>query len=478
METNLFLGEAYRAEDASSPRQGSVEVVPHNIQPSRNHHRNRWWFSYCEEFVFKDRENFVCKLVNIEGIEHRSYSHFLQKSETYEERKKGGEERGEVFCCGYFQRSNTAKKSKNTPCLQEVRLRRDFVCRRMGDHLVLYVDRLITPAALQSMQGADGPGSSAESSCTQTALAPGSASEVKRVVEHEVSDEEEPLIQMVECRICQEEDHIKNLETPCACSGSLKFAHRKCVQRWCNEKGDITCEICHQPYQSGYTAPPPPPQSEDTTIDIRQVGAWTISGAPLDLHDPRLLAMAAAERHFLEAEYDEYAATNASGAAFCRSAALILMALLLLRHALTITNPDGADDASTFFSLFLLRAAGFLLPCYIMAWAISILQRRRQRQEAAAMAATEVAFVLQSGQHRVVQPGKVLGIGSIDHVLRWDKQEEGLVGKNSHVLKAVMEELKTQKNLAPGAPETPKFDPNRSSKRRVRRGSDPIHNRG
>lgn len=30
--------------------------------------------------------------------------------------------------------------------------------------------------------------------------------------------------------------------------------------------------------------------------------------------------------------------------------------------------------------IFLLRAAGFLLPCYIMAWAISILQRRRQRQ--------------------------------------------------------------------------------------------------
>ena len=26
----------------------------------------------------------------------------------------------------------------------------------------------------------------------------------------------------------------------------IQFAHRKCVQRWCNEKGDITCEICHQ----------------------------------------------------------------------------------------------------------------------------------------------------------------------------------------------------------------------------------------
>jgi len=98
---------------------------------------------------------------------------------------------------------------------------------------------------------------------------------------------------------------------------------------------------------------------------------------------------------------------------------LQLMALLLLRHALTATDSDGEDDVSTFFSvswigitvysmvtmiisssfsvfwilcfhrsdelvdplqLFLLRAAGFLLPCYIMAWAISILQRRRQRQ--------------------------------------------------------------------------------------------------
>ncbi|XP_010258346.1 PREDICTED: uncharacterized protein LOC104598128 [Nelumbo nucifera] len=268
----------------------------------------------------------------------------------------------------------------------------------MGDHLILYVDRLITPATLQSMQGADVSGPSGEGSRAQTAVPSGPAVEDKRVEEHDVSDEEEPLLQTMECRICQEEDHIKNLETPCACSGSLKFAHRKCVQRWCNEKGDITCEICHQSYQPGYTAPPPPPRPLETTIDIS--GAWTISGSPLDLHDPRLLAMAAAERHFLEAEYDEYAATNASGAAFCRSAALILMALLLLRHALTI-NADGEDDASAFFSLFLLRAAGFLLPCYIMAWAISILQRRRQRQEAAAaLAATEVAFVLQSGQHR------------------------------------------------------------------------------
>ncbi|CAI0431485.1 unnamed protein product [Linum tenue] len=223
-------------------------------------------------------------------------------------------------------------------------------------------------------------------------------SQPTRVGEHDGCDEKEPLIQTVECRICQEEDSLVNLEVPCACSGSLKYAHRKCVQRWCNEKGDIICEICHKPYQPGYTAPPPPPQPEDTAIDIGE--GWTIAGTPLDLRDPRILAMAAAERHYLEAEYDEYADSSANGAAFCRSAALILMALLLLRHAMSLSNSDDDDDdASTFFSLFLLRAAGFLLPCYIMAWAISILQRRRHRQEAAALAASEVAFMIQAGQH-------------------------------------------------------------------------------
>ncbi|KAJ0490851.1 putative E3 ubiquitin-protein ligase MARCH [Helianthus annuus] len=48
------------------------------------------------------------------------------------------------------------------------------------------------------------------------------------------------------------------------------YAHRKCVQHWCNEKGDITCEICHQPYQPGYIAPPPRARLEETTIDIGQ----------------------------------------------------------------------------------------------------------------------------------------------------------------------------------------------------------------
>ncbi|XP_024542948.1 uncharacterized protein LOC9635593 isoform X1 [Selaginella moellendorffii] len=228
----------------------------------------------------------------------------------------------------------------------------------------------------------------------------------------------------VECRICQEEDDVGNLEAPCACSGSVKYAHRKCVQRWCNEKGDTTCEICQKPYQPGYTAPPRPVEPEGTPIDLS--GNWGITGPhQLDLRDPRILAMAA-ERHFLDSDYDEYASANASSAACCRSAALILMALLLLRHALAMASSGADDDTSALFTvspslsfspcgstniyiyiymymfspcelvqLFLLRAAGFLLPCYIMLRALSILQRRRQQQEATM---AEVAILIQAGQ--------------------------------------------------------------------------------
>lgn len=74
----------------------------------------------------------------------------------------------------------------------------------MEDHLVLHVDRLVAPRAVETVQGGERSASSF----------------VKE--ENIVSEEDEPLIQLVECRICQEEDQIKNLETPCSCSGSLK----------------------------------------------------------------------------------------------------------------------------------------------------------------------------------------------------------------------------------------------------------------
>ncbi|CAN4124471.1 unnamed protein product [Withania somnifera] len=250
------------------------------------------------------------------------------------------------------------------------------------------MDRLVKPNEAEVKDGKN-PESVGPSSST--------AVDEKGVFLEEEGDEEVPLIGRAECRICQEEDSLDKLESPCACSGSLKQ------------------------YQPGYTVPPRT-VAEETIIDIG--GGWQISGTPLDLHDPRVVAIAEAERQLLEAEYEDYDSANASGVAFCRSAALILMALLLLRHALPMTDTDGDDeDPIAFFSLFLLRAVGFLLPCYIMLWAISILQQRRQREEASALAATQFAVVLHSGQPRGVQftiasaaPATPAAPASVDHV--------------------------------------------------------------
>uniref|UniRef100_A0A0E0ELX9 RING-CH-type domain-containing protein n=1 Tax=Oryza meridionalis TaxID=40149 RepID=A0A0E0ELX9_9ORYZ len=235
----------------------------------------------------------------------------------------------------------------------------------MKDHLMLNVSNL--PESVEATEAAMNLPSGGVS------LPPLSTTHTLLSVRESMGAEEEPLIQTVECRICQEEDNISNLESPCACTGSLKYAHRACVQRWCDEKGDLTCEICHEPYKHGYTALPRA-HPDETTIDIRQAfilyysrmiiycmfflmrlssssllysGGWTITGTAFDLHDPRIIAMA--QNHIMEADYDDYSVTNASSAAFCRSAALI---------------------------------------------------GRRRRQVAAALAATEVAFILQSGQRR------------------------------------------------------------------------------
>lgn len=210
-------------------------------------------------------------------------------------------------------------------------------------------------------------------------------------------DDSKPhLAEAGECRICQEEDDIINLESPCACTGSLKFAHRKCVQHWCNEKGDTVCEICRKPYEGGYTAPPPSAREDSFMINIG--GSW--EGQRLNLHESRLFSVAS-EHHFLDSDYEEYTRTNARSAACFRAVAFMLMVLLLLRHVSSMTTTVAEDDVSTFIMLFFLRAVGFFLPCYIMARALNVLHCRRRRQEAA-LAAAEVAYLLQSGQAHAV----------------------------------------------------------------------------
>ncbi|XP_022876305.1 E3 ubiquitin-protein ligase MARCH1-like isoform X1 [Olea europaea var. sylvestris] len=172
------------------------------------------------------------------------------------------------------------------------------------------------------------------------------------------------------CRICHEQEFetSKNLETPCACSGTVKFAHRDCIQRWCNEKGNTICEICLQKYEPGYTAPSKKSQLLDTALIIR--GSSEIPRREREEEN-------GGEGQMLETDdYSEEcsSASHTSGATCWRSVALIFTFLLLMRHLLGVLAGETADYPFSLFTLLIARAIGILLPMYILLQLINKIQ--------------------------------------------------------------------------------------------------------
>lgn len=58
-----------------------------------------------------------------------------------------------------------------------------------------------------------------------------------------------------ECRIClqtisanEDDDEAQGVE-PCACRGSLQYAHLHCLKSWVHERRQLVCEICKMPYK-------------------------------------------------------------------------------------------------------------------------------------------------------------------------------------------------------------------------------------
>ncbi|PIN06203.1 Ubiquitin--protein ligase [Handroanthus impetiginosus] len=181
---------------------------------------------------------------------------------------------------------------------------------------------------------------------------------------------------LVECRICQDEDVDSNVETPCSCSGSLKYAHRKCIQRWCDEKGDTVCEICHQHFKPGYTAPPPIVNIEGLPMNSRR--NWHI--ARRELNNSHIIAMVSTDPSFQDPEYDEHAVYASRSTTSCHSAVIIFMFLLILRHTLPVIASQAEHYSFPLITLLMLRVAAIVLPvCIILKAVISILHRGRQQ---------------------------------------------------------------------------------------------------
>ncbi|GAV75699.1 DUF3675 domain-containing protein/RINGv domain-containing protein [Cephalotus follicularis] len=240
----------------------------------------------------------------------------------------------------------------------------------MGDHFVFLVDRLLTESTLEAAIESRNRSMQATPSAVDDTKVDNSSDKV------DFADLSTPS-KLVECRICQEEDEDSNMEIPCSCYGSLKYAHRRCVQKWCNEKGNTTCEICHQQYKPGYTAPPPLFHLGRIPVNIR--GNWEISRR--DLNSPRFIAVVSTDRNILDPDYDEYSVSTVRSVICCRSVAFIFMILLILRHTLPIILGGSNDFSFPFFMLLLLRTAGIILPVYVILKAVTAVQRRRHQQE-------------------------------------------------------------------------------------------------
>ncbi|XWS46564.1 hypothetical protein CRYUN_Cryun14cG0078600 [Craigia yunnanensis] len=178
------------------------------------------------------------------------------------------------------------------------------------------------------------------------------------------------------CRICHEEEFesFKSLEAPCACSGTVKFAHRDCIQRWCNEKGNTACEICLQEYGPGYTVTAPSKKSQliETAVTIRD--SLQIPRREVEPQHQRLVALA------VENEFSQCTSAADSGASCCRSLALTFTVVLLVKHLFAVL--DGETDHYPFALLTILffRATGILLPMYILIRTITAIRNSIQRQ--------------------------------------------------------------------------------------------------
>ncbi|KAB2605071.1 hypothetical protein D8674_004788 [Pyrus ussuriensis x Pyrus communis] len=164
------------------------------------------------------------------------------------------------------------------------------------------------------------------------------------------------------CRICHEEefgssDH-KTMEAPCACSGTVKFAHRDCIQRWCNEKGNTTCEICLQSYEPGYTAPPPKKtQIDDSAVTIRD-------SVQVPRREQEEEEGAGSPRYGYSASQCSSAADRS--ASYCRSLTLLFTVVLLVRHLFVVITGTEEDYPFTLLTVLILRSSGIILPMYVL----------------------------------------------------------------------------------------------------------------
>ncbi|KAI7748451.1 hypothetical protein M8C21_007609 [Ambrosia artemisiifolia] len=178
------------------------------------------------------------------------------------------------------------------------------------------------------------------------------------------------------CRICHEAEFesCKSLESPCSCSGTVKFAHRECVQRWCDEKGNTNCEICLQKFEPGYSSSPSQ-HCYNTPPTLR--GSLEV---PRTVENPETIVIVSEEESLFEREHIECSSAADTTASICRTLALIFTMLLLARHFIGVLIGEPEEYPFTLLTLIVIKACGILLPMYIILRMIDVVHNIITRQ--------------------------------------------------------------------------------------------------
>ncbi|XP_010523179.1 PREDICTED: uncharacterized protein LOC104801569, partial [Tarenaya hassleriana] len=149
---------------------------------------------------------------------------------------------------------------------------------------------------------------------------------------------------------------------------SFQFAHRDCIQRWCDEKGNTTCEICLQEYKPGYTAIPKQSRFVEAAVTIR---------------DSLQISRRENARRRIRREISDSPECNSAAAdrcvSCCRTLVLTFSVVLLVKHALDVIY--GIEKYPfTVLTVLVLKAIGILLPMVVILRTIAAVQKSLRHQ--------------------------------------------------------------------------------------------------
>jgi len=265
--------------------------------------------------------------------------------------------------------------------------------------------------------------------------------------------EEHP--ELGECRICQEDDLVSNMESPCDCDGTVKYAHHECIQMWVNEKGNLKCEICGGSFKGSYTVPPPP-QLRELHLE-EALAAFPL----LRPFRQRLLLHSSLElTGNLEVGEDEtpsdFTSTRQLSVTYCFAILLMVLGMFTIHHtfndlqgdtdggqqgssghenismhhsgaqhpsapAAQHTQEDASMDLGVIVIWLLLRLAMVALPLILMMRVLSLMHHSNRRETHAPPNEFDVARFLQQleeggaarTQHPMYQRGGIAQTGSL-----------------------------------------------------------------